>query len=112
MVAAAEGFVQSLTADQMAKAMIPFDDKERTNWHFVPKQDRNRKPTRKGLPLEEMTGPQKKAAEALVPAGTSPSGGEKALTIMSLEAILRDLEKPKGGAMVRDPQWYFFTVFR
>jgi hypothetical protein len=111
MVAAAEAWLQSLTADQKAKATFSFDDKERTNWHFVPRQDKNRKPTRKGLPLEEMTGPQKKAAEALVRAGTSPSGGEKALTVMSLEAILHDLEKPKGGSMVRDPQWYFFAVF-
>jgi hypothetical protein len=112
MVAAAEGWLQSLTADQKAKAMFPFDDKERTNCYFVPRQDnKTRKATRKGLPLEDMTAGQKKAAEALVRAGTSPSGGDKALTIMSLEAILRDLERPKGGTMVRDPQWYFFTVF-
>src|SRR5208283_3192623 len=36
-------------------------------------------------------------------------GFTKATTIMSLEAILRDLEK--GGAMVRNPEWYFFSVF-
>src|SRR5205085_2900552 len=27
----------------------------------------------------------------------------------SLEAILHDLEK--GGRTVRDPEWYFFTIF-
>jgi Protein of unknown function (DUF3500) len=111
MVAAAEGLVQSLTAEQKAKAIFPFDSKERTNWNFVPLQDKNRKPTRKGLPLEEMTAEQKKTALGLVRAGTSAAGAEKALTIMSLEAILRELEAPKGGTMVRNPQWYFFTVF-
>src|SRR5204862_1402912 len=49
------------------------------------------------------------AALALVKAGTSMSSYDKAVTIMSLEAILRDLEK--AGAMVRNPDWYFFTVF-
>jgi len=42
-------------------------------------------------------------------AGTSEGGYTKATTIMSLESILRELEK--GGAMVRDPGWYFLTIF-
>src|SRR5436853_1177780 len=56
-----------------------------------------------------MADAQKKAALAWVAAGTSASGKSKATTIMSLEALLRDLEK--GGAMVRNPEWYFFAVF-
>src|SRR5436853_2385817 len=56
-----------------------------------------------------MADAQKKAALAWVAAGTSASGKSKATTIMSLEALLRDLEK--GGAMVRSPEWYFFSVF-
>src|SRR5262249_31909525 len=35
--------------------------------------------------------------------------GEAARTIMSLEAILKEQEKK--GAMVRNPEWYFFTIF-
>jgi hypothetical protein len=42
-------------------------------------------------------------------AGTSGDGTKLATTIMSLESILRDLEK--GGRIVRDPDWYFVTVF-
>src|SRR2546428_335922 len=38
MVRAAETFVSSLTAEQQAKALFEFDDKERFNWHFVPLQ--------------------------------------------------------------------------
>lgn len=109
MSAAADKFLASLSEEQKKKATFAFDDKERTNWHFVPLQDKSKKSTRKGVPLEDMKADQKEAALALVKAGTSMSGYDKAVTIMSLEAILRDLEK--GKAMVRNPDWYFFTVF-
>jgi hypothetical protein len=109
MTAAAQQFLGTLSAEQKAKATFPFDSKERTRWFFTPQQDRNRKATRKGLPLAAMSDGQKKAALALVAAGTSKHGNTQALTIMSLEAVLHDLEK--GGAMVRNPDWYFFTVF-
>jgi hypothetical protein len=109
MTTAAAKLLDSLTPDQKAKAVLDFDDKERLNWRFTPRQDQARKPTRKGLPLEEMNAEQKQAALGLLRAGTSPDGAKKAETIMSLESILHDLEK--GGAMVRNPQWYFFAVF-
>ncbi|MBI3412330.1 MAG: DUF3500 domain-containing protein [Planctomycetes bacterium] len=108
MVAAAGAFVDSLKYDQRAKALHPFESKERINWNFVPMQDKDKKSTRKGLPLEEMTAAQKKAALALVKAGTSEIGNETANKIMSLEAILKAQE---SGAMVRNPEWYFFTIF-
>lgn len=111
MVSAAEGFVGTLTADQKKQGVFDFDSAERFNWHFIPLQDqKTRKYTRKGVPLEEMTAEQKKAALALVKAGTSESGNVAVTTIMSLEAILLEQEGPKS-AMVRNPGWYFFTVF-
>jgi hypothetical protein len=109
MTRAAEKFVLSLKPEQKAKAVLAFDDKERLNWHFTPQQDNNRKATRKGLPLEEMTDEQKQAALDLLKAGTSADGDKKALTIMSLESILHELEK--NGRMVRNPSWYFFAIF-
>lgn len=109
MARAAERFLSVLNAEQRAKAAFAFDDKERFNWHFVPLQDRERKPTRKGLPLLEMSAEQREAALDLLRAGTSATGYVQATTIMSLESILHELEK--GGAMVRHPEWYFFTVF-
>jgi hypothetical protein len=109
MATAAEKFLGTLDAEQKTKATFAFDSKERVNWHFVPLQDKDKKSTRKGLPLEAMTPEQKKAALEIVRAGTSGDGYTKATTIMSLEAILRQLEQ--GGAMVRNPEWYFFTVF-
>src|SRR5438270_3411215 len=108
MADAADRFLATLSAEQKAKATFDFDDKERFNWHFVPLQDARKRSTRKGLPLQDMTEEQKESARALVKAGTSTGGYTKATTIMSLEAILRELEK---GAMVRNPEWYFFTIF-
>jgi len=109
MASAAEKFLTTLTAEQKDKAVYAFDSKERTNWWFIPLQTEDKKPKRKGLPLEEMTAKQKDAARELLRAGTSASSYVKATTIMSLESILRDLEK--GGSMVRNPNWYFFTIF-
>src|SRR5262249_23936831 len=64
---------------------------------------------RKGLRLEEMNADQKEAVLELLMTGTSESGFKSAVTIMSLETILHDLEKK--GTMVRNPDWYFVTIF-
>ena len=109
MTLAAVDFLGTLTPDQQGKAVFPFDDKQRLAWAFVPLQDKDRKSTRKGLPLEQMNEKQREAARRLLKAGTSESGYQDATTIMSLESILRETEK--GGAMVRNPEWYFFTIF-
>jgi hypothetical protein len=114
MVSAAEKFLGTLDAKQKAKAVFDFDSKERINWNFVPLQTNDpkkedRKSTRKGLPLEDMSAEQRQAALELLKAGTSAAGYQAATTIMSLEKVLRDLEKT--GQMVRNPDWYFFTVF-
>lgn len=109
MVSAADAFITSLKPDQKARASFGYDDAERTNWYFTPQQ-KNKKYTRKGLPLQDMTAEQKNLALALVKAGTSEAGNLAANTIMSLEAILRDQEGTKG-ANTRDPEWYFFSIF-
>ena len=99
---AAKTFLNSLTPEQKAKATFTFQDDERLNWHFIPK-------VRKGLPLREMTPPQKHLAQALLAAGLSQSGYMKAVSIMSLEDILRILEKDSGER--RNPEGYFFSIF-
>jgi hypothetical protein len=108
MTRAADKLIGSLSADQKAKAVFDFDSPERTRWFFTPQQ-REGKPLRKGLRLEDMTAEQKETARDLLASSTSASGDKKALTIMSLESILHDLEK--NGANVRNPEWYFFSIF-
>jgi hypothetical protein len=102
MADAARNFLASLTTEQAAKAVIPFNDDERMNWHFIPR-------ARKGLPLREMTPPQKHLAHALLSAGLSQQGYIKATTIMSLEDILRVMENDSGDR--RNPEGYYFTIF-
>jgi len=108
MTTAAEKFCDSLTKEQKAKGVFAFDDTERTNWNFVPLQ-KDGKALRKGLTLGEMNAEQQQKAKDLLRAGTSDEGFTKATTIMSLESILHELEK--NGSNVRDPGWYFFSVF-
>jgi hypothetical protein len=108
MADAAAKLAGGLTAAQKEKALFAFDDPERTNWHFVPLQ-KDRQPLRKGLRLDQMTKEQREQVRDLLRAGTSTSGFIKAITIMSLESILRELEK--NGANVRDPLWYFVSIF-
>jgi hypothetical protein len=102
MASAATAFLASLTPEQRAQATFQFQDEERFQWHFIPKE-------RKGLPLREMTPTQKQLAHALLAAGLSQRGYIKASTIMSLDEVLRILENGKGPR--RDPEGYFFTVF-
>lgn len=110
MSAAATQFLTALSPEQQAKAKYAFDDKNRIAWFFTPQQTKDKKSTRIGARLEEMTPAQKTAALALLKSGLSAKGYEQATTIMSLEGVLADLEGSKG-AMVRNPAWYFVSVF-
>jgi hypothetical protein len=102
MTECANRFLAALHADQRGKATFPFDTDERMNWHFIPKE-------RKGLPLREMTAYQKHLASALLAAGLSQTGYIKAVTIMSLEDVLKIIENDSGE--VRNPEKYYFSVF-
>jgi Protein of unknown function (DUF3500) len=109
MADSANKFLAALTPEQKAKATFAFDDPHREKWYFTPQQDKQKNPTRKGVRLEELTGDQKMAALELLRTGLSAKGFDQAATIMSLEAILAELETK--GSMVRNPQWYFVSVF-
>jgi hypothetical protein len=102
MSEAANRFLASLTAEQRTQATFQFQDDERENWHYIPR-------VRKGLSLQEMTPPQKELAAALLCAGLSQQGYIKAVTIMSLEDILRLMEQGKGPE--RNPEKYYFSIF-
>ena len=102
METAAKNFLSSLTPEQRAQATYKFEDDQRFDWHFIPKP-------RKGLPLREMTSYQTKLAHALLSAGLSQRGYIKAVTIMSLEDVLKIMEKDNGDR--RNPDGYFFTIF-
>lgn len=102
MLSAAREFLGTLSSEQKAKATFPFNSDERLNWHFIPRE-------RKGLPLKQMSGPQRQAALALLRSSMSEEGYNKTNTIRELERILKEVEQGRGP--VRDHEMYFFSVF-
>src|SRR5207248_8381344 len=102
MAAAGRTFLAALTPEQRTKALLPFADEERFNWHFVPRE-------RHGLPFKAMDAGQREKAHAFMKTGVSHTGYLKATTIISLEEILRVLEGGQGPT--RDPELYYFTFF-
>jgi len=102
MATAASRFLKALDKEQLDAATFPFDSPERLNWHFIPRE-------RKGIPIKTMTPAQRALAFGMIHTGVGASGYLKATTIMSLEAVLKDLEK--GSGPVRDPERYFVSVF-
>jgi hypothetical protein len=102
MTETANRFLAALDSQQRAKVTFSFDNDERLNWHFIPKE-------RKGLPLREMSPYQKHLASALLSAGLSQTGYIKAVTIMSLEDVLRMIENDNGEH--RNPEKYYFSIF-
>ncbi len=101
MAAAARAFLATLEPAQRTKAQFAFDAEERFNWHFTPVP-------RAGLPLKQMTAPQRDAAFALLHVGLSEKGYTKAEAIRALEPILAEIEQ---NPVRRDPELYFVTIF-
>jgi hypothetical protein len=105
MTAAAQRFVKTLSAEQRAATVLPYDTPARTDWHYIPK------PSRKGLQIKEMNAAQRDAAHGLLASALSEAGYSKATKIMQLESILRELEKARAAGPIRDPERYYFTLF-
>jgi hypothetical protein len=108
MATAATRFLDGLSAEQRTQATFPMESEERLRWHFIPT---NTFP-RKGVPIKEMTEPQRKLAHDLLRSALSQRGHMTATAIMDLETTLKAIEDAAGGGRnVRDPELYFFTIF-
>ena len=92
MAAAANNLLAALSPEEKAKTVFEFADAERVNWHFIPRE-------RKGLSIKEMSQEQRLLAQALLATGLSHRGYSKAVSIMSLEAVLASIEKFSKGYM-------------
>src|SRR5262245_47981782 len=102
MTESANRFLASLSPEQRAKAAWSFADAERHNSIFTAT------PASKGRGLVDMSTYQRHLASALLSAGLSQSGYIKAVTIMSLEDVLRVMEKDTRD--VRNPEKYYFWI--
>jgi hypothetical protein len=98
---AAVAFLKALTPDKRRQAMIPFDSRERFNWHYIPRR-------REGLTLKAMNESERAAAHQLLRSALSEVGYRKAVDIMQLEEVLRQIE---FFPFSRDEENYAFTVF-
>lgn len=96
MSQAAGQFLDSLSADGRSRAIYAFGDPERTRWHWTTPQGF----PRNGIPLRDLDDAQRAAALALLQAGLTPTGYQKAQDIMALQSILGN-----------DPLQYYVTVF-
>ncbi len=101
MTASAQHLLASLDDERRATATFEWQDEERRNWHFIPRE-------RKGLALDAMTDGQQAMAHRLLSAGMSYDGYATSVTIMSLESILAELE---NNPVRRDSGKYFFSIF-
>ena len=105
MAARATEFLSSLSEEQRKKACFPYADKERVNWHFVPR-------IYPGVPLQDLSADQKRLVHRLLQAALSGAGYHKTTTIMQLEDVLRQLAEARGRkAPHRDPGRYSLAFF-
>jgi len=101
MAGAALAFLGALPAEARKRAMFAIGDRERLNWHYVPRG-------REGVPFKAMPAPARTAARELLKASLSVVGYGKATNIIQLEDVLRRIET---FGLSRDPENYAFTVF-
>ena len=106
MTNAAVALQNSLTPDQLKLASFAYDDAERLNWHFIPRE-------RQGLGLWDLNGDALKAAEQFVATGLTAAGYEKVLQVRSLEEVLYLFEggEESERRKKRHPHRYYISIF-
>jgi hypothetical protein len=105
MQTAATRFLDSLTPEQKARAVFPFEGEERLRWHFIP----NEMFPRKGLMIKEMNEAQRGLAFDLLRSALSAQGYTKVRAIIELEDVLKAIET--AGKLARNKEDYLFSVF-
>ena len=102
MAGAATAFLSALSGDGRRRAVFTFEDTQRFDWHYVPRR-------REGLAFKDMPAAARAAAHELMKASLSGVGYAKAVNVIRLEGVLRQLET--FGGLMRDPENYAVTVF-
>jgi len=105
MATAATRLLDSLTPAQRVTATFELGSDEREKFHFIPTEMF----PRNGVTIRDMTDEQRSRAHDLLSSGLSQRGYLTATTVMSLEAVLAEIES--GGRFDRSPELYFFSIF-
>ena len=101
MRAAVERLLAALPENSRAQATRPFDDRDRVDWHYTPR-------SRNGISLKDLDAPARESVHGLLRLALSAPGYRKAVNIIELELVLREVEV-FGAA--RDPERYHLTVY-
>ncbi len=102
MARAALAFLAALSEEGRRCAVFAFADRERVNWHYVPRG-------REGVPFKDMPAAARAATHELMKASLSAAGYDKTVNVIRLEGVLRQLET--FGGLLRDPENYAVTIF-
>lgn len=105
IVTAATKFINTLSNEQKAEALYPFESEERYNFHFFPISDR------KGITMDKLSESQQQDAIDMMKACLSEQTVNKAKEIMQLEVVLKALENRKPDDHYRDPGKYYIAIF-
>jgi len=101
MRASVERVLAALPEKSRAQAMRPFEDRDRTDWHYTPR-------SRNGLSFKEMDKAGRDAVHGLLRTALSAAGYRKVVNIIELEIVLREIET---FGWMRDPERYHLTVY-
>ena len=96
MLALSQSLLYTLTPGLRRQAEFPMDDPSRLDWDFIPKSDR------KGVPIAVLDRHQRTIAQTLIRSALSMRGYTKALGIMAMENVLRELEVGGHGVIAGD----------
>ncbi len=98
---AAERLVAALPEKSRAQAMRPFDDRDRLDWHYIPR-------SRNGIALKDLDPANREAVHSLLRLALSAPGYRKVVNIIELEQVLREIETI---GWMRDPERYHLTIY-
>ncbi|MEK6243319.1 MAG: DUF3500 domain-containing protein [Pseudomonadota bacterium] len=98
---AAETLLAGLPDSARAKVARAFDDRDRLDWHYTPR-------SRNGVALKELDARGREAVHALLRQALSAAGYRKAVNIIELELVLREIET---FGLMRDPERYHLTIY-
>ena len=98
---AAEVLLASIPVAARVKILRPFDDRERLDWHYTPR-------SRNGVALKEIDARGRDAVHALLKTALSAAGYHKAVNIIELELVLREIET---FGLMRDPERYHLSIY-
>jgi uncharacterized protein DUF3500 len=101
MHASVERVLAALPEKSRAQAMRPFEDRDRTDWHYTPR-------SRNGISLKEIDSKGKEQIHALLRTALSATGYRRVVNIIELEIVLREIET---FGWMRDPERYHLTVY-